>query len=90
VVFGISVDSFFANAKFRQELGISYQLLSDFTRKVSKEYGILNEEQQFSRRTTFVIDKQGVIQHVEEGSSAIDPTGAITMCSTLKKKETPQ
>jgi len=87
-VFGISVDSFAANAEFAKKIGVSYPLLSDFKREVSKLYGILNEEQQFARRTTFVVDKQGIIQHIEEGAGAIDPTGAITMCSTLKKKET--
>lgn len=81
------MDSVPANAEFAKQLGITYPLLSDFTRKVSKEYGILDEERQFSRRTTFVVDKQGVIQHIEEGNGAIDPTGAITMCSTIKKKE---
>ena len=58
------------------------------TRKVSKEYGILDDERQFARRTTFVVDKEGKIQHIEAGRSAVDPTGAVEMCLTLKKKET--
>ncbi len=87
VVLGISIDSPFANAKFAQEIGVTFPLLSDMTRKVSKEYGILNEQAQFANRTTFVVDKQGVIQHIEEGGSAVDPNNAITMCTSLKKKE---
>ena len=59
-------------------------------RKVSREYGILNEEMQFAMRTTFVVDKNGVIQHVEEGGSAVDPTNAISICTNLKKKATEQ
>lgn len=89
-VFGISIDSPFANAKFAQEIGVKFQLLSDMTRKVSKEYGILNEEQQFAMRTTFVVDKNGMIQHVEEGGSAVDPTNAISVCTSLKKKSAGQ
>jgi len=85
-VLGISIDSPFANAKFAQEIGVTFPLLSDLTRKVSKLYGILNDEMQFANRTTFVVDKQGVIQHIEEGKSAVDPTGAVTMCTSLKKK----
>jgi peroxiredoxin len=88
-IFGISVDSPFANAKYRQELGISFQLLSDVPRKVTKDYGIWNDDRQFVSRTTFVVDKQGIIQHIEEGKSAVDTTGAITMCTTLKSKEKP-
>lgn len=87
VVYGISVDSTPANREFAKQLGITFPLLSDFTRKVSKEYGILDEERQFSRRTTFVVDKQGLIQHVEEGNGAIDPSGAISVCGLLKGKE---
>src|SRR5689334_23999194 len=51
-------------------------LLSDFQRTVSKEYGILNEEHGFANRTTFVIDKQGVIRHIDKNKEALDPTGA--------------
>jgi peroxiredoxin len=86
-VLGISIDSPFANAKFAQEIGVTFPLLSDMARKVSKLYGILNEEYQFANRTTFVVDKQGVIQRIEEGKEAIDPTGAVTLCTGLKKKE---
>lgn len=82
------MDSFAANGEFAKKLGLTFPLLSDFNRKVSKEYGILNDEMQFANRTTFVVDKNGVIQHVEEGGSAINPNGAIEICTSLKKKET--
>ncbi len=88
MVLGISVDSPAANAEFAKQIGVTFPLLSDMTRKVIKEYGILNDEHQFANRTTFVVDKQGVIQHVEEGKSAVDPTGAVTMCTGLHLKRT--
>ncbi len=84
---GISIDSFAANAEFAKKIGVEFPLLSDMTRKVSKDYGILNDQYQFANRTTFVVDKQGNIQHIEEGKSAVDPTGAINICTGLKKKE---
>ena len=40
-----------------------------------------------AQRANIVIDKQGVIQFVEEGDSAVDPNTALTMCTTLHKKE---
>ena len=83
-VFGVSVDSIPANAHWAQELGITFPLLSDFNRKVVADYGILNSERGFANRATFVIDKQGKIQHIEEGKAAIDPAGAATACSRLK------
>ena len=84
---GISIDSSFANAEFAKKIGVEFPLLSDMTRKVTKSYGILNDENQFANRTTFVVDKQGIIQHIEEGKSAVDPNGAIVICLDLKKKE---
>jgi len=86
-VFGISIDSPFANAKFAQEIGVTFPLLSDMTRKVVKLYGVLNDEYQFANRTTFVVDKQGVIQQIEEGKSAVDPTGTVVMCTALSKSK---
>jgi peroxiredoxin Q/BCP len=85
-VFGVSIDAPPSNNEFAKKLGLSFRLLSDMQRTVLKEYGILNDQSQFARRTTFVVDKEGKIQHIEEGRSAIDPKNAIEMCLTLKKK----
>jgi alkyl hydroperoxide reductase subunit AhpC len=60
-------------------------MLSDHMRDVSKLYGVLNEKAGLSNRTTFVVDMEGKIADIIEGNSAIDPTGAVTACSRLKK-----
>lgn len=39
----------------------SFPLLSDFDRKVSRDYGVLRPEW-FSERVTFIIDKKGTIR----------------------------
>ncbi len=84
---GLSVDSYPANAAFAKQEGLTFPLLSDFQRTVSKAYGILNEERGFANRTTFVIDKDGVIQHIDKGKDAIDPSGAHAACSLLEHKK---
>ena len=40
-VYGISVDSYHANAAFARSLGLSFPLLSDWNREVSRAYGVL-------------------------------------------------
>ena len=85
-IIGISVDSVPANRRFAQDLSVSFPLLSDFKREVSKTYGILNEERGWARRTTFVVDKGGQIRHIEQGRSAIDPSGALKMCEYVRPK----
>lgn len=91
-IFGISVDSVPALRHWSEELapetkGLSFPLLSDFKeRKTLKDYGIFNEANGAGARATFVVDKEGVIRHIEEGTTAIDPTAAFQACSMLKKK----
>ena len=86
-ILGISVDSFAANKRFAEDIGVTFPLLSDFKRKVSKDYGIFDEDRGFATRATFVVDKEGIIRHLEQGSTAIDPTGAYQACSLLPKKK---
>ena len=68
-----------------EHIKATYPLASDFMRKVSKSYGVLVADRGIAGRTTFVVDKDGRIQHIEEGSSAMDPSGAMQACSRIKK-----
>lgn len=84
-IIGISVDSAPSNKRFAEDLKLTFPLLSDFKRTVSEQYGILDSQRGTAMRTTYVVDKQGIIRHIEQGSVAIDPTGAKQMCSLLKE-----
>ena len=61
-------------------------------RRMLKTYGILkgynvqDETYEWALRANIVIDKQGIIQLIDEGDSAVDPNTALTMCTTLHKK----
>jgi len=86
-VFGVSTDNTPSQKEFAAKLNLSFPILSDFAkREVSKEYGTLIAAAGVSNRATFVIDKEGKIQHIEEGTAAVDPTGAETACSRLHHK----
>jgi peroxiredoxin (alkyl hydroperoxide reductase subunit C) len=86
-VLGISVDSGPANAHWAKELGVTFPILSDFKRTAVKDYGIYNEAQGYGNRATFVVDKQGIISSIEQGNTAIDPSGAYEACSLIGKKK---
>jgi glutaredoxin-dependent peroxiredoxin len=69
-VVGVSVDSPFTLAKFKEEQALPFPLLSDFNKEVSTEYGSLYETfamgmKGVSKRSAFVIDGEGVIQYAE-------------------------
>jgi peroxiredoxin len=73
-VYGISGDNPFAQEAWAQKEGITIPLLSDYEHTAAKAYGIAYD--QFlpelnlimggvSKRSAFVVDKQGVIQYAE-------------------------
>ena len=82
------MDSFVANKRFAEDIKVAnVPLLSDWKRTATKDYGLYDEKSGYGRRATFVIDKDGIIQHIEEGRTAIDPTGAYQVCDVLSKKK---
>src|ERR1044071_2428181 len=86
-VFGISTDNTPSQKEFAAKNNITFPLLSDFSkRQVAAAYGVLMPELGMANRSTFVVDKEGKIAYIEEGSSAIDPTGAETACSRSAHK----
>ncbi len=69
-VIGVSVDSPFVLAKFREDQKINYPLLSDFNKQMSTAYDSIYQDFVFgmkgvSRRAAFVVDKEGTIRYAE-------------------------
>ncbi len=85
-VLGVSVDSTWANKAFREQVGVDFPILSDWKKEYARKLGILNEESGTARRTTFVVDADGIIRHIDQDREALDPSGAVGACSLLRKK----
>jgi peroxiredoxin Q/BCP len=68
-VMGISRDGCYSHAKFRDEHGLSIPLLSDEKGEVCSRFGVSQYREQDGQkklriiRSTFVIAKNGIIQH---------------------------
>ena len=76
-VIGISVDSIFTLAKYKEEQQYNFPLLSDFNKVVSALYDTLYTEwildmKGVSKRSAFVIDKAGIICYAQVLESAGD------------------
>jgi peroxiredoxin len=76
-VMGISVDTVFSLAKWKEEQGLNFPLLSDFNKETAKAYGSYYDEfvmgmQGVAKRSAFVIDAEGVVQYAEVLESAGD------------------
>ena len=73
-VYGICVDSPFVTDKFRQELHVPFEILSDFNKDVSRQYGALYEDlmglKGVGKRAAFVIDASGKVVYAQVNAEA--------------------
>jgi len=65
-------------------LEVKFPIAGDALGKVAADYGVLTPGNPYPMRSTFVIDPDGMITYIEQGNTAIDPTGATTACSRSK------
>ncbi len=60
----ISVDSKYSHLAWQKEIGqVAYPMLSDITKEVSRQYGVLLEDQGISLRGLFLIDSEGIVRY---------------------------
>jgi peroxiredoxin len=88
-VFGISVDSVYSLAKYKEEQRLNFPLLSDFNKTASIAYGCLYETFSYdmkgvSKRSAFVIDKNGIVQYAEVLERATDLPDFEALQKTLQ------
>ncbi len=69
-VIGCSTDSHFSHLAWKNQdikiggIGnVQYPLVSDFSKTISRDYGVLLEDDGVALRGSFLIDKEGVLQH---------------------------
>lgn len=75
-VYGISVDSPFAQEQMAQVDQLKFPLLSDFNKEVSSAYDVLYSDllgfKGVSKRSAFVIDEKGIILYSESSEDPHD------------------
>jgi peroxiredoxin len=85
-VLAISVDSPFAQEAWANANDITIPILSDFNKEVSGSYGSLYEDllgfKGVSKRSAFVVDREGVIRYAEvsEDAKVIPDFDAVKKC----------
>lgn len=64
-ILGASVDSVYSHQAWSKDLGkLQFPLLSDMTKELSLDYGVLLEEKGIALRGTFIIDPEGILRHI--------------------------
>ncbi|CAF5046695.1 unnamed protein product [Rotaria sp. Silwood1] len=90
-IIAISVDSLFSLGIFRQENELPFDLLSDFNKEVSQKYDSLYDQfplfglKGVTKRSAFVIDKQGKIKYAEVLADAGKVPDFVKIKETLEQ-----
>ena len=75
IVVGVSMDDCLSHGAFRDKHGLSVRLLADVEGDVCRRYGVLHDKEVDGRkkpcvvRSTFIIDRKGVLKHALYGVS---------------------
>jgi len=91
VLLGISGDSPFCHAEFLKARGFPFPLLSDIHRTAIAAYGVLDTERNVAFRSTFIVDKNGVLRWGQAGDREMVRDGAeivrvLDLIERLRKK----
>ena len=72
-IVGVSIDSKASHQKFIEKFSLPFPLIADIDKKLVQEFGVWQEKKNYGKtymgtvRTTFLINENGVIQHMLEG-----------------------
>ena len=93
VVFGVSRDDVLSHQAFRDEHGLSVQLLADTEQEVGRLYEVIEDKivdghpKACLQRSTFVIDKNGVVRHImQDVSPRAHVNEVLKICKSLNGK----
>lgn len=69
-IIGISRDSLASHEKFRQKHTLPFALIADTDEKLCKAFNVIQEKNMYGKkvmgieRSTFLIDKKGIVRHI--------------------------
>jgi peroxiredoxin Q/BCP len=90
IVFGVSRDDVLSHQAFRDEHGLTVNLLADTEEEVSRLYEVIQDKivdghpKSFLSRSTFIIDKKGVVRHIlQDVNPRAHVNEVLKVCKTL-------
>ena len=92
-LYGVSTDSEFVHLAWRRDHAdlreLPYPLLSDVAKRLSRELGILEPEEEVCHRATYVVDPDGVVRYaaIHDPSVGRSPEEVLRVLDALQTKE---
>ena len=90
-IIGVSRDSAKSHVKFIEQHNLPFRLIVDSDVKLNEQFGVWIEKSMYGRkymgteRTTFLIDADGIIQHIIRGKAVKTATHSEQILELIKK-----
>ena len=87
-VLGVSVDSKESHENWAKSLGgVTFPLLQDYHPKgsVAKSYGVYLDDKGYSARSTFIVDKKGIVRYSVKADGERDISILLTECEKINR-----
>lgn len=86
-IVGISADAPERNKAWAESLKLPFRLLSDRdpAGKVGRLYGVWSSLWRLERRASFLVDRQGIIRHVDTDGLALDGKRVLQALTRLRR-----
>ena len=90
-ILAVSCDPMFTLRAFAEQEGLTFPLLSDFWPhgEVARAYGVLNADRGCAERSTFIIDRDGVVRwlvhnRMADSRDLVEQAGVLARLATLR------
>ena len=83
VILGVSTDSPERHQRFIDKYGLPFELIADENKKVANKYGVWQEKKLYGKtfmgivRSTFIIDKKGVVRKIFQKVKVKEHVGEV-------------
>lgn len=88
-VIGVSADSSFSHDVFAEELGLDFELLSDWNWEAARAFGVLREEllgyRPANNRGAFLVDAEGIVRHAFSSEDPFELPDAVEFLEAAQK-----
>ena len=82
---GVVQENPFVAKAFAERIGTNLPVLSDWRHEAARAFGVWDEGRYMVKRTTFTIDREGVIRAIHQDREAIDVDPALDACRVLQR-----
>ena len=93
-ILAVSCDPMFTLRAFAEQEGLTFPLLSDFWPhgEVARAYGVLNADRGCAERSTFIIDRDGVVRwlvhnRMADSRDLVEQAGLLARLATLRGRK---